>query len=103
MSGSFSVNTCNVSDYRVGWRCDTHVVFCYEGVECFEHRGEVGAERVGHRSDEIASRRNQYRVVLGLIFWCLFIRILIRVLLADGFLFENFLRYRTELVVICMI
>jgi hypothetical protein len=72
-------------------------------VECLEFRGEVGAERVGHRSDEITSRRNQYGIVLGLVFWCLFIRILIRVLLANGFLFENFLRYRTELAVICTV
>jgi len=62
-------------------------------VECSELRGEVGAERVGHRGDKITGRRNQYRIVLGLILWCLFVRILIGVLLADGFLFENFLRY----------
>jgi hypothetical protein len=82
---------------------DTYVVFCYERVECLEFRGKVGAESIGHRSDEITSRRNQYGIILGLIFWCLFLRILIGVLLADGLLFENFLCYRTELAVICML
>ena len=74
-------------------RCNTYVVFCYERVECIELRGEVSAEGVGHRGDKITRRRNQYRIVLGLILWCLFIRILIGVLLADSFLFENFFRY----------
>ena len=67
----------------------THVVLYNERIEVLEERCEGCAEGCGEGGDEVPSRSNQHRVVFRSFFGRFLAFILIRILLADGLLFED--------------
>ena len=67
----------------------THVVLYNEWIEVLEERREGCTEGCGEGGNEVPSRSNEHRVVLRSFFGCFLTLILIRILLADGLLFED--------------
>jgi hypothetical protein len=70
-------------------RFGTYVVFRDQREEGDKGLVEVGAKGVGEGSNKVSSRRDENRIVLGLVFGCLLILILVRVLLTERLLFED--------------
>lgn len=66
-----------------------HVVLGNQGEECAERLREVGSDRVCQSGYEVASRGDEDRVVLCLIFRGFLFGILVGILLAECFLLEN--------------
>lgn len=67
----------------------TYVVFYNERVEGLEERSEGGTEGGRESGNEIPSGSDKHRVVFRGFFRCFLGFVLIRILLADGFLLED--------------
>lgn len=82
---------CKVASISILLEIDveTHIVFRNQREERDEGLIEVCAKGIGKGSDKVSSRRDENRVILGLVFGCLFLLVLIRILLAECLLFED--------------
>lgn len=67
----------------------TYVVFHNERVEGLEERSEGGTEGGSESGNEIPSGSDEHRVVFCSFFRGFLVLVLIRILLADGFLLED--------------
>ena len=67
----------------------TYIIFCDKTEEGSKGVCKVGAEGICQRSDEVTSRRDKDRVVLGRVLWRVVSLILIGILLASCLLLED--------------
>lgn len=70
-------------------RTISHVVFGNQGEESREGLGELGTECSSNGSNEVTSRGDQDRIIFCGIFSSLLVLILVWILLAERFLFQD--------------